>query len=78
MTNYIDAAENLWYQRTLTQRLATHQEQTQLTLGKISEEVGPLPVLRIIDAVEGLETPRPPLEFVAAYSTYLYFSDLTS
>ena len=78
MTDYIQTAENVWHQRVLDQRLAAHHEQTQLTLTKIAEEIGPLTVLRVIDAVDGLQTPTPPLEFVASYSTYLYFSDLTS
>ncbi len=77
MTNYLVTAEIVWYQRVLNQRLTTQQEQTQLALSKVTQEIGPLAVLRVIDAIEGLETPMPPVEFIAGYSTYLYFSDLT-
>ncbi|MCA9331113.1 hypothetical protein KC957_03615 [Candidatus Saccharibacteria bacterium] len=74
---YIEAAGEVWHERALAHRIASLDEQAQLQVLKIAEEAGARVVLRVIDAVQGFETPTPPIEFIAGYSTYLYFSDIT-
>ena len=75
--NYIETAEQTWHERVLAHRAASLDEEAQRQVLKIAEEAGSQIVLRVIDAVQGFETPTPPLEFIAGYSTYLYFSDIT-
>lgn len=75
--NYLEAAEQAWHERALTHRAASLEDEAQRQVLKIAEEAGAQTVLRVIDAVQGFETPTPPLEFIAGYSTYLYFSDIT-